>query len=107
MSEATPIEVLGRFSPVAMKTYMNHRAEVLENPEAQALTLKEKLLIGIGVAAALQSSMCTLMWSKQARKAGATDAEIAEAIMVSRLMKAATVNDTAETAVKWLLGNPI
>jgi AhpD family alkylhydroperoxidase len=106
MSAETPIEVLGRLSPVAMKTYMHHRAEVMENPEAQALSLKIKLLVGIGVAAALQSSMCTLMWTKQARKAGATDAEIAEAMMVSRLMKAATVNDTAEAAVRWLLENP-
>lgn len=44
---------------------------------------------------------------KQARKAGVTDAEIAEAIMVTRLMKSAVVNDAAEEAVKWLLANPV
>lgn len=85
---------------------MSHRAEVMENPDAQALPPKIKLLIGIGVAAALQSSMCTLMWAKQARKAGVSDAEIAEAIMVTRLMKSAVVNDAAEVAVQWLLDNP-
>ena len=76
--ERTPIEILADVSPVAAKTYMDHRKAVMENPEAQALPAKIKLLVGIGVAAALQSSTCTLMWVKHARKAGATDAEIAE-----------------------------
>ncbi len=38
------------------------------------------------------------MWAKQARKAGVTPPEIVEAIVVSRLMKSATVNDTAADA---------
>jgi alkylhydroperoxidase/carboxymuconolactone decarboxylase family protein YurZ len=42
------------------------------------------------------------MWTKQAKQAGATDAEIAEAILVARLMKMATVNDTAADALAWL-----
>ena len=42
------------------------------------------------------------MWSKLARQAGATQAEIAEAILVSRLMKMATVNDAAADALAWL-----
>ena len=102
----TPIEIMTRISPLATKTYMDHRAAVMENPEAHALPGKVKLLVGIGVAAALQSETCTLMWAMHARKAGATDAEIAEAIMVSRLMKAATVNDTAALALSWLAENP-
>ena len=55
-----------------------------------------------GAAAALQSSTCTLMWTKLAKQAGAAQAEIAEAILVSRLMKMATVNDTAADALAWL-----
>ena len=106
MPEKTPIEILAEVSPVAAKTYLDHRKAVMENPEVQALPLKVKLLIGIGVAAALQSSTCTLMWVKHARKAGATDAEIAEALMAARLMKAATVNDTAADALQWMLDNP-
>jgi AhpD family alkylhydroperoxidase len=77
----------------------------MENPELQAVPTKYKLLVGIGVAAALQSSTCTLMWTKLARQAGATQAEIAEAILVSRLMKMATVNDTAADALVWLSDN--
>lgn len=102
----TPIEILAAVSPVAARTYMDHRKAVMENPEAQALPPKVKLLVGIGVAAALQSSTCTRMWVKQARQAGATDAEIAEALMAARLMKAATVNDTAAEALQWMLDHP-
>jgi len=105
MAEKTPIEIMAEISPLAAKTYLDHRASVMENPELQSLPLKVKLLIGIGVASALQSSTCTLMWVKQAKKAGATDAEIAEALMVARLMKAATVNDTAIEALRWMLEN--
>lgn len=73
----------------------------METPELQAVPIKYKLLVGIGVAA-LQSRTCTLMWTKLAKQAGATQAEIAEAILVSRLMKMATVNDTAADALAWL-----
>lgn len=98
----TPMDILRAISPEGAKTYMDHKAAVMENPQLQAVPQKYKLLVGIGVAAALQSSTCTLMWTKLARQAGATDAEIAEAIMVSRLMKMATVNDTAAEALAWL-----
>jgi len=105
MSETTgptPMDVLRAVSPEGAKTYMEHRTATMDNPQLQSVPLKYKLLVGIGVAAALQSSTCTLMWTKQARAAGITDAEIAEAILVSRLMKMATVNDTAAEALAWL-----
>jgi len=98
----TPMDVLRAISPEGAKTYMDHRSATMENPALQAVPPKYKLLIGIGVAASLQSSTCTLMWTKQAKQAGATDAEIAEAILVARLMKMATVNDTAADALAWL-----
>jgi len=98
----TPMEILRAVSPEGAKTYMDHKAALMENPQLQAVPQKYKLLIGIGVAASLQSSTCTLMWTKQAKQAGATDAEIAEAILVAGLMKMATVNDTAADALAWL-----
>jgi len=98
----TPMEVLRGISPEGAQTFLDHRAATMDNPHLQAVPLTVKLLIGIGVAAALQSSTCTLMWTKQARGAGVSDAEIAEAILVSRLMKMATVNDTAAEALAWL-----
>ena len=76
----TPMDILRATAPEGARTYL-------------------------GVAAALQSSTCTLMWTKLARQAGATQAEIAEAILVSRLMKMATVNDTAADALAWLSDN--
>jgi AhpD family alkylhydroperoxidase len=99
---ATPVDILRAVSPEGAKTYMDHRAATMDNPALQAVPAKYKLLIGIGVAASLQSSTCTLMWTKQAKQAGVSDAEIVEAIIVARLMKMATVNDTAADALAWL-----
>ena len=102
IAQPTPMDLLRAVSPEGAKTYMEHKTATMENPALQAVPPKYKLLVGIGVAAALQSSTCTLMWTKLAKQAGATDQEIAEAIFVSRLMKMATVNDTAAEAFAWL-----
>lgn len=101
-TDRTPMDILRAVSPEGAKTYMDHKSAIMENPKLTALSPKHKLLVGIAVAAALQSSTCALMWTKLARKSGASDHEIAEAILVSRLMKAATVNDTAAEALAWL-----
>ena len=92
----TPMDILTRISPAGAKTYMEHRGAIMDNPELQALPLKTKLLVGLGVAASLQSSTCTLMWTKQAKQAGASEAEIAEALLV---------NDAAAEALQWLAEN--
>jgi len=102
IAKPSPMEIMRNTVPEGAKIYLEHKAAVMENPEFQAVPTKYKLLVGIGVAAALQSSTCTVMWSKLAKQAGATQAEIAEAILVSRLMKMATVNDTAADALAWL-----
>ena len=96
------MKVLTAVSPEGAQSYLDHKAAVMENPELQALPAKYKLLVGIGVAAALRSNSCALMWTKMAKQAGATQAEIAEAILVSRLMTMATVNSAAEDALTWL-----
>ena len=98
----TPMELLKAVSPDGARTYMEHRKAIMDDPRFSALPLKVKLLVGIGVAAALQSGTCTVMWTKLAKEEGASDAEIIEAIFVSRLMKMATVNDTAAEALAWL-----
>lgn len=101
-TKPTPMELLKAVSPAGAKTYMEHRAAIMDDPRFQALPLKIKLLVGIGVAAALQSSTCTLMWTRLAKEEGASETEIVETILVSRLMKMATVNDTAAEALAWL-----
>jgi len=100
---ATPMEILSSVSPEGARTFMEQRAAILANP---ALPEKTKLLVGIAVAAALQSSTCTLMWTRLALNAGASRDEIVEAVLVARLMKAATVNDAAADALAWLGGVP-
>ena len=102
MSNPTPIDVLRSVSPEGATSFMDHRATVMDNPQLQAIPTTDKFLVGIAVAAALQSSPCTLRWTMQAKDAGASDAEIAEAILVARLVKMATVNATATDALTWL-----
>jgi len=101
-SGPNPMEILKAISPEGARSYMEHRAAIMENPALSALPTTTKLLVGIGVASALQSERCTLMWTKQARAAGISDGEIVEAILTARLMKAATVNDAAAEALAWL-----
>ena len=50
-TQPNPMEILGRISPAGARSYMEHRAAIMENPELAALPLQTKLLVGIGVAA--------------------------------------------------------
>jgi AhpD family alkylhydroperoxidase len=103
--ELTPMDRAALHLTGGAKAYMEHRKAIMDNPQLQAVPAKYKLLVGIRVAAALQSSTCTLMWTRLAKQAGVTEAEIAEALLVSRLMKMATVNDTAADALACLQEN--
>ncbi|GAB4230694.1 MAG: hypothetical protein Kow00109_02590 [Acidobacteriota bacterium] len=102
MIQKTPMDILRELSPEGAEAYMQFRAATMEDPRLQVLDMRQKLLIGVGVAAALQSSRCALMWARQAVRAGVSPQEIVEAILVSRLMKAATVNDAAAETLDWL-----
>lgn len=105
-STLIPMQILQAISPEGARMYMDIRNATMDNQALQAVPLKYKLLIGIGVASVLQSETCTLMWVKQARQAGVSDDEIVEAILVARLMKMATVTDTVAEALAWLKANP-
>ncbi len=102
MTDRTPIDLIREVSPDGAQSFIDHRARVMDNPDLQAIPLKHKLLAGVAVAAALQSSSCTVRWTQQAVAAGASEAEVAEAILVARLVKMATVNGTAVDALTWL-----
>lgn len=101
-AKPSPMEIMRGAAPEGARTYLEHCAAIMDNPELQTVPLKYKLLVGIGVAAALQSSTCTLQWAMQAVQSGSTKEEIVKAVLVSRLMKAATVNDTVADALAWL-----
>jgi AhpD family alkylhydroperoxidase len=78
------MKVLTAVSPKGAQIYPDHKAAVMENPELRALPANYKLPVGIGVAAAPRSNSCAIMQSKMAKQAGATQAEIAEAILAYR-----------------------
>jgi alkylhydroperoxidase/carboxymuconolactone decarboxylase family protein YurZ len=103
MSQKTPMELLQQVAPDFAKNQMDEKALIFDNERYQQVPNKYKLLVGIGVAAALGSDTCTRMWVKMAKEKGVSLAEIAEAIMVARYMKQATVNDTVSNSLDWLL----
>jgi len=102
-SSPTPMDLIKQIAPEFAQNQFDQRALLFESPQYQAVPLKYKLLVGISVAAALGSVTCTEMWTKMALQKGVTSAEISEAILVTRYMKMATVNDTVSTSVQMIL----
>jgi AhpD family alkylhydroperoxidase len=100
---ATPMELLKQVAPEFAKHQMDERALLFDHPHYQSVPKKYKLLAGIAVAAALGSDTCTQMWTKMARDNGISTQEIVEAILVSRYMKQATVNDTASGSLQRII----
>jgi AhpD family alkylhydroperoxidase len=98
----TPMELLKQFAPEFAQNQMQEKSLIFENEKYQKVPNTYKMLIGIGVAAALGSDTCTQMWTKMAREKGVTKEEITEAIMVARYMKQATVNDTVSNSLDYL-----
>jgi AhpD family alkylhydroperoxidase len=90
----TPMELLEIFAPEFAKNQIEEKSLIFENENFQKVPKKFKILVGIGVAAALGSDTCTQMWTKMAKQNGVTNEEIVEAMQVARYMKQATVNDT-------------
>lgn len=104
MNDKTPMDLLKKIAPEFAEHQMIEKKLLFENNKYQSVPKKYKFMIGIAVASALGSDMCTQMWTKQAIDAGADNSEIIEAMMVSRFMKQATVNDTIANSVnKFLL----
>jgi len=100
--EKSPMELLKQFAPEFAQNQMQEKSLIFENEKYQKVPNTYKMLIGIGVAAALGSDTCTQMWTKMAREKGVTKEEITEAIMVARYMKQATVNDTVSNSLDYL-----
>jgi len=103
MNGKTPMELLKHFAPEFAQNQMEEKSLIFENEKYKKVPNKYKMLIGIGVAAALGSDTCTQMWTKMAKQNGVTNEEIVEAINVARYMKQATVNDTAANSLRLLL----
>lgn len=102
--DKTPMELLKHFAPEFAQNQMEEKTLIFENDKYQKVPNKYKILVGIGVAAALGSDTCTQMWIKMAKQNGVTNEEIVEAMQVARYMKQATVNDTIANSLKLLEG---
>lgn len=100
----TPMELLKHFALEFTQNQMEEKALIFDNEKNQKVPNKYKMLVGIGVAAALGSDTCTQMWTKMAKQNGVTNEEILEAINVARYMKQATVNDTVANSLRILEG---
>lgn len=79
------LERLKELAPQAFEAFAAFDAAAVR---AGALPVKVKELIAIGVAVTTQCPYCIDKHAKLARAAGATDAEIAEAAMVSAALRA-------------------
>jgi len=104
MNNKSPMELLKQFAPEFAQNQMQEKSLIFENEKYQKVPNKYKMLIGIGVAAALGSDTCTQMWTNMAKQNGVTIEEIVEAMNVARYMKQATVNDTIANSLKILDG---
>ncbi|NCS87825.1 MAG: hypothetical protein AUK34_03615 [Ignavibacteria bacterium CG2_30_36_16] len=100
----TPMELLKHFAPEFAQSQMEEKSLIFENSTYQKVPNKYKMLIGIGVAAALGSDTCTQMWTNMAKQNNITNEEIVEAMQVARYMKQATVNDTIANSLRILKG---
>ena len=105
MSNKAPMELLKQYAPEFAQNQMQEKSLIFENEKYQKVPNKYKMLIGIGVAAALGSDTCTKMWTNMAKQNNVTNEEIVEAMQVARYMKQATVNDTIANSLKILEAN--
>jgi AhpD family alkylhydroperoxidase len=67
---------------------------------AGAIPVKYKELIALGVAFTTQCTYCIEIHAKQARAAGVTDAEIAEAVLVAAALRAGAAMTHGTHAMK-------
>ena len=84
----------------ALKPHLDETLAVL-NP-AGALDVKAKQLIALGVAAQIPCPYCVYAHTKAAKAAGATDAQIKEAIATAALVRFnSTILNGSDGGVEW------
>ena len=88
MYDANNIKKLGHYDklvPDAWKAFIAFDKAVMSDG---ALSAKTKELIAVAVAMTTQCPYCIEIHNKKARAAGCTEAEVAEAVMVSAALRA-------------------
>lgn len=91
------------FAELDEKSTMTHLDSKTETFVAGVVPVKYKYLMALAAAVALDSPSCALNNTKQARKSGASKAEIMETIAVAKFSKSATTLSTAAQALEWLV----
>jgi AhpD family alkylhydroperoxidase len=85
MKKLTKLNKLGELAPEAFKGFMAFDAAVFNDG---AVPLKYKELMAVAVALTTQCPYCIEIHSQRARKAGATEQELAETTLVAAALRA-------------------
>ncbi|CAZ87240.1 putative Alkylhydroperoxidase AhpD [Thiomonas arsenitoxydans] len=85
MDKIKHLDTLGRHAPAAMQAFAAFDAAAMA---PGALSVHTKELIALAVAHTTQCPYCIQIHVDRARKAGCSDAEIAEAVLVTAALRA-------------------
>lgn len=85
MKTMTKLKRMGELAPDAWKGFLAFDEAAFKDG---AIPLKFKELIAVGVALTTQCPYCIEIHTKRARKAGATEAELAETTLVAAALRA-------------------
>ncbi len=96
-----PQLLMSKVVPEWIPRQMDERQFVMQLPN---IPEKYKHLIMIAVAAAVGSKMCTEVFTKIAKRRGATEREMGEAILVARFALSSTIFAMVTPALEWLVG---
>ena len=85
MKNLSRLKNLDKNAPEAMRAFGAFEKAVFAD---RAMTVQQKQLMAVAVALTTQCPYCIEIHNQAARKAGATDAQLAEAAMVAVVMRA-------------------
>lgn len=85
LKHLSKLKKMGQLAPEAMKGFMAFDEAVFKEG---ALSVKTKELIALGVAMTTQCPYCIEIHGKKAKAAGASEEEIAEAVLVAAALRA-------------------
>ena len=85
MKNLTKLKTLGELAPETFKAFVAFDEAVMKNG---VIPLKYKELIAVAVALTTQCPYCIEIHSKRAKKAGATEQELAETTLVAAALRA-------------------
>lgn len=88
MQSMENLKKLGKLNQAANDAFKNFQSFTETALAAGAISAKNKELIALGVSLATQCSYCLEIHRKNAEKAGATQEEIAETVMIAAALRA-------------------